>query len=223
MRAGSGGVERERVPRGRNRFRERVGRQRRDVGQLGECRRNADVGARVLRVGGRGLLEVVDRLPQRRLGRLVQQLFATQHELVGCRGRRVGASERVGAGVQLETQLARDCARDVVLHREDVGGRPVERFGPRAHAVARANQHGVHPEAGGRLPHRSLEEVGDIELAADIARVDRFPLQRERGRPRRYAQSGNLGERADQIVGDAVGEVLLRGVAAEIRERKHCD
>ena len=73
------------------------------------------------------------------------------------------------------------------------------------------------------LSHRTLEQIGDVELLADVARVDRLSLERERRRSRRDAQSGNLGERADEIVRDAVGEILLRGVAAEIRERQNGD
>ncbi len=168
-------------------------------------------------------LNVSSRLPER--GFELASSSSSPRSTSSCAGRRrrVRAAERVGAGVQLETQLARDRARDVVLHREQIVRRAVERLRPRADAVARANEHRVHAKSASRLPNRSLEQIGDVELLADVARVDRFSLEREGRRAWRDAKPGNLGERADQIVRDAVGEILLRRVAADVRERQHRD
>src|SRR5205814_9810048 len=48
-------------------------------------------------------------------------------------------------------------------------------------------------------------------------------LQRKRGRARGNPQPGDFGERVDQLVGDAVAQVLVFGVRAGIDEGQHSD
>jgi hypothetical protein len=63
----------------------------------------------------------------------------------------------------------------------------------------------------------------DTEAPADLARVDRSALEQERRRAGDDEQVGGAGQFAGQLLGQAVGEELLRRVSTEVRERQHRD
>src|ERR1700737_4928414 len=83
-------------------------------------------------------------------------------------------------------------------------------LGRDAHAVAgladAAFQHEAHPE-----------------LAADLLDLDRLALVGERGVAGDDEQGGDLREVGDQVLGNAVAEILLFGVAAHVGERQDGD
>ena len=72
-------------------------------------------------------------------------------------------------------------------------------------------------------PHRALEHRGDAEPRAQIAHVLAQPLEREHRGARGDVEPLDLGERVDQLVGDAVAEVLVLGIGARVDERQHRD
>ena len=103
-----------------------------------------------------------------------------------------------------------------LAHRTIVGLRPQMHFGPRldqlrgdAHAIAFA-------------PHAAFEQIVDAKRAADLACALVRMLEKHRRRPgddaeAPWAEPSNL---RDHFFGKPVAEILLRGIAAEVRERQ---
>ena len=79
------------------------------------------------------------------------------------------------------------------------------------------------PELVPGAPDAALEQVGDAELPGDLRRLDVLPLEVEGRRPPRHAEPRHLGERREDLLGDAVGEVLLVVLRGEVREGEHGD
>ena len=80
-----------------------------------------------------------------------------------------------------------------------------------------------NPNPSARFAHAPLQHVADAEVTADLLNADRLVLighDRVAGDHAKLLEAGQLG---DQVLGDAVGEVLLLGIAAKVREREHSD
>ena len=124
---------------------------------------------------------------------------------------------------QLHLQLLDDRVRDLVLDREDVGQVAVEAVGPDVPAVLAADQlpGDPHPRAG--LADAALQHEAHAELLAHLLHVDGLALVRERGVAGDDEQPRDLREVGDDVLGDAVAEVFLLGVAAHVVERQHDD
>src|SRR5262249_36557352 len=60
-----------------------------------------------------------------------------------------------------------------------------------------------------------------LQRRADSAYVIGAPLEREGTGPRHHLQTRDTSKGADQLVGEAVGEVFVVGVAAEAGEREY--
>ena len=58
------------------------------------------------------------------------------------------------------------------------------------------------------------------ELLADLAHGELRALERERGGVRRDAEAGNAGDGAEDLLGEAVAEVVLSAVGAQVGERE---
>src|SRR6516225_182733 len=85
------------------------------------------------------------------------------------------------------------------------------------------DQLSVDADPVARSPNTSLKHIADAELAADPPRIDPLALIGERGIARDYEQVRNSRQIRRQILGDAVGEVLLRPVVAEVGKGQHDD
>ncbi len=79
-------------------------------------------------------------------------------------------------------------------------------------ARGRVDQLGGNAHPVGRLAHASLEHVLDAELARDPLHVDCLALVGERRVARDDEEPAEARQRGDNVLGDAVGEVLLLGV-----------
>ena len=128
------------------------------------------------------------------------------------------------AGGELAEQGLDDAGDDLVLHGEDIGQIAVEALGPEmAAALARIDQLGVDADAGGGAARAALEDIAHAEIAGDLADIHGLVLEREAGVAGDDEEAGRLRELGDEILGQAVGEELLLGVGAEIREGEHGD
>ena len=143
-----------------------------------------------------------------------------QHRLqvVDLRGDRAGTLEHPDRTPMVAVQREGD-----VLDGEDIGGIAVEPFRPEMGAAPRVEQLDVDEQPLARPANAPLHRVADIELARDLGRCDRTTLVAERRVARDHDQAGELGEAGDEIVGDAVREVLVRRLAAYVHERQHGD
>ena len=127
---------------------------------------------------------------------------------------------RRGAG-QAEPQSARDGAHHRILHREDVAGGPVVRSGPELPVAGCIDEPRDDPDPFPRALDASLEHGLYPELLPDRVQVVASSLERERRCARRDPEPGQLAQRADQLIGDAIAEVVVGGIAADARERQH--
>jgi len=87
--------------------------------------------------------------------------------------------------------------------------------------VGRIDELRADPDAIARLAHAPFEDGGDAELAADLAGVDVLALEGEGGGARRDSQPGKPAEEVQKLLREAVREVLLLLVRAQVDERQH--
>jgi len=71
--------------------------------------------------------------------------------------------------------------------------------------------------------HAAFQHGGDVELAAYGADIGVLSLELERGAACDHAQSTDFREGVDEVVGEAVAEVLVFFFGAEVHEGKHGD
>ena len=126
-------------------------------------------------------------------------------------------------GRQPDLERRHDLERDLVLDGEDVGELAVVAVGPEMPAGRRVDQLGgdAHPLAG--APHAALEHMADAQLPADHPEIDRLALVGEARVAGDDQQARHLAQIGDDVLADAVGEVLLLGVARHVVERQHRD
>ncbi len=73
------------------------------------------------------------------------------------------------------------------------------------------------------LADAALDDVSNAEFAGDTDHVHRRALVGERRIPRDHEQPMDLGKRGDDVLGNAVGEILLLRIAGHVLERQHGD
>ena len=78
-----------------------------------------------------------------------------------------------------------------------------------------------HPIAG--PAHAAFKHVADPQVTPDIGDADRAALVDEGGIARDHDQLREAGQRGEDVLGKAVGEIFLLGIAAQIGERQHGD
>ena len=71
--------------------------------------------------------------------------------------------------------------------------------------------------------HAAFQHIAHAKLARDLAHVDRAALVDERRVASDDEQPADVGQAGDQILGDAVGEMILIGIVAHVGERQHRD
>ena len=124
---------------------------------------------------------------------------------------------------QLDRQRADDLLHHFVLGREDVGQLAIEPVGPEMPAAPGIDELGGDAYAIAGLADAALEHEPHAELAADLLHLDRLALVGEGGVPRDHEQAGDLRKIGDQVLGHAVAEILLLGIAAHVGEWQHGD
>ena len=208
------GALRERV-----RLVEQRGRRARIVAPLLALhRREQRVGHAVPGIEFDGLLEQPRRLGRAR--RIVPgERVALQHALVGIEARRRLAARALDVrDLHAADERAHDRLHDLVLHVEDLGLRPVEPLAPDVAAGLGVDQLHADADAIADAAHRALDDEAHVQFARDLRGVDGGPAIPERGRARSHGQQPPARELGDDVRGDAVAEVLLLRVAAQVGE-----
>src|SRR5665213_4150728 len=77
--------------------------------------------------------------------------------------------------------------------------------------------------ATARLAHATFQYVTDAELAGDLLGIDRFALVGERRVAGDDEKTAVARQGRDDVLDDAVNEIILFRVAAEIDERQNRD
>ena len=138
--------------------------------------------------------------------------------------RGVDAAQHVDLiGHQLHRQRARDMRGDVGLQDQRFAKRSVVGLGPEMHFGARLDQLRRDADAIAVAAHAAFEQIVDAKLAADLAGAFRRSLEQHRRRARDDAEPARAqpADLRDHFFGQAVAEIFLRRIAAQIRERQH--
>ena len=116
-----------------------------------------------------------------------------------------------------------DADRDLVLQFEHVFDQAIEAVGPEVRAGFGLDQLSgdAHPVAA--LAHRAFEDVAHAKLAADLLHVRRLALVGKTRIAGDDEEPADAGERGNDFLDHAVGEILLLGVAADVLKRQHGD
>ena len=126
---------------------------------------------------------------------------------------------------RMELRLDRgdDRRGDLVLHREDIGESAVVAFGPDVAAGRQVVELRGDAHAVARLAHAAFQDIGDAELRADLLHTDGLAFVDEGRIARDHQEPAQPGERGDDVLADAVGEILLLRIAAHVVEGEHRD
>ena len=119
--------------------------------------------------------------------------------------------------------MSHHLGRDLVLDRKDVVEAAIVCCRPQVRVRAGVDElrGDAHPVAG--LPHRTLEHVRDIELLGDLADLQVLASEGERRGARDHPQFGNVRQQVQELLGDAVGKVLVVRIAAHVDEWQYND
>ncbi len=143
------------------------------------------------------------------------QIEVVGGQIVGRSGGRTGGL----GGLQCRLDHAGDARGHLVLKLEDIFERAVEPIGPQMRAGHRVDQLADNAHATAGLAHRAFEHVPNAEFAADLLHVDRLALVREARIAGDDEEPADAGERGDDLLDHAVGEIFLLRIAAQIGER----
>ena len=122
----------------------------------------------------------------------------------------------IARGPDAARQGSGDGGDQLVLNGEDVVERPVVALGPNVVAGRGIDELGgdAHPPA--HLPHAALQEIADIQPAPEFEGVQGLVAEGERGVARQHAQVAKAREGGEEVLGDAVAEVGLIDVTAQV-------
>jgi hypothetical protein len=125
------------------------------------------------------------------------------------------------AGHEPQFESTRDVFDDLVLEHEDFRPRTVETFGPDMATSRGVDQLRVDPHVFPRPARAALKDVPYAEFLRDLRGLRCLPLVNEGGVARHDEEAGHAGQRGGQILGNAVGEIALFLVVAQIVERQN--
>ena len=112
-------------------------------------------------------------------------------------------------------------AHHVVLDGKDVLKFTVVALGPAVGPGGGFDQLGRYANAVADTPHTALQDIAHTEFASDLPGVGRFALvleARVAGDDKQLGEAGHLG---CDVFDNAVGDILLLRIAAQISEREH--
>ena len=124
---------------------------------------------------------------------------------------------------QPDPQRLHDPVGDFVLHGEHVGEVPIVALRPQMPAGLAVDQLCDDPDAPARLADAPLQHVAYAQLFAQLLQLHGRTLVGERRIARGHIQARDPGEVGDEILGNAVAEVLLLRIAAHVDERQDHD
>ena len=117
-----------------------------------------------------------------------------------------------------DAQRVGDLVGDLVLDLEDVRHLAVVAFGPDREAGGGVDQLGVDAQAVARPAQAALEREVGAQLLADLRRGHLLVAEGEHGGAREDVQALDLGEIGEDVLGDAVPQVLVFLHAGEVLE-----
>src|SRR5215475_449795 len=116
-----------------------------------------------------------------------------------------------------------DRAHNLILHSKDIIDLAIVVLGPAVSACPSIDQLGGDAYAIATPPHTSFQHIAHSEFAADLADIRRFTLVLKAGIARDHEQLADARQLGDEILYDAVGEILLLGITAQVGEGENGD
>ena len=110
---------------------------------------------------------------------------------------------------------------NLVLHLQQIGAGSVELIGPEMGAAPGVDELGVDPHLIAARLNRAFQHIAHAQILADRLGVDRLALVGKGGVARDDEAVADARESGGQFIGERVGEVVLRRIAAEIGEGQH--
>src|SRR5262249_62203469 len=110
---------------------------------------------------------------------------------------------------------------DFVLHIEEVGNGLVETLGPQMISSLDVDQLHIHPKAVATPLHGTFKHIADVQLASEPLYVYGLAFERERGVACNHERAADARQVRGQALRHAIYEVLLLGIAPDVRERQH--
>ena len=114
-------------------------------------------------------------------------------------------------------------ARDLVLQCEQITGVTIEPLRPEIRGGIGIDQLGVDAHPVFRPPHAAFQNIADAELEPNLLGVDRRVPIGERGIPRNHKHARDARQVGCHILSDAVREISLLAIVAQISKRQHHD
>ena len=124
---------------------------------------------------------------------------------------------------QPPTQVVGQSRHHLILQLEEIGHVLLEPVGPQMRARFGVDELRVDAHPVLIALHRAFEHIANAELLADLLGVDALALEGEgrvAGDDEAALDARKLGR---EVLGDAVGEIVLRRIAGEIGEGQHDD
>jgi len=113
----------------------------------------------------------------------------------------------VGVG-QLHAKSIYNGSRNVVLNGKDIGHLAVAAFRPELTPISHVDQLRVNSEPGTCCAHAAFEHGSNLQLFGNLTKVLTGRTKLKRRRSRRDAKAGNSRQSIDDLLGQAIGEIL---------------
>ena len=137
--------------------------------------------------------------------------------------RRVALGVEIFRSVELRLDRGDDRLGDLVLHREHVGETAIVALRPDVASGCDVVELRRDAHTIAVLPHAAFDHVTDAEVFPDLLDVDGLALISKRRVARDDEEPAQLGKAGDEVLADAVREILLLRIVAHVDEGQHRD
>ncbi len=137
--------------------------------------------------------------------------------------RRFALGAKIFRRIELRLDRGDDRLGDFILHREYVGKIAVVALGPDMAAGGDVVELCGDAHAVAALAHAALDHVADAEFLGDLLQVHGLALVDERRIACDHEEPAQLGQCGDDVLADAVGEIVLLRIAGHVGEGQHGD
>jgi aerobic carbon-monoxide dehydrogenase large subunit len=198
-----------------------------DLGRLAQL---ATAGGEPLQVDGVGILRVELERSAVKPFSLIERLhhpvpeqengLCFEHEIHGFGI--VASAIRLAGGRpdQRRAQRVGDACGDLILQAGEIRAVAIKSLGPDLGVGLRIDQLSIYANMVVRAVDATLQQIANAEVGADLLGIDKLSFVAERRAATGDCQARNVGRQiGGEIVDDAVSEVILRGIATEIRKR----
>ncbi len=110
---------------------------------------------------------------------------------------------------------------DFLLHGKDIGHVALVALGPEMMAAGGVDELRRDPDTIAAATCAAFDEIGGAEILADLRRVLRLALVGEGRIARDHGKPAPVGQRGDDVLGEAIDEIFLGRIAAHVVEGQH--